>query len=105
MERSSGSISRSIQLIEDRTKADLPRKDDKNPDPNLRFRLIIGLQIMSDFEYAENYNWVGGEVYDPKSGRTYSGKMTLVSSNQLELRGYVIFSLFGRTSFWTRAYS
>jgi uncharacterized protein (DUF2147 family) len=57
---------------------------------------------MSGFEYAEGYSWVGGKLYDPKSGMTYSGKMTLVSSDRLELRGYVIFSLFGRTSSWSR---
>jgi uncharacterized protein (DUF2147 family) len=87
---------------EDRTKAGLPRTDDNNPNSDLRSHPIIGLQIMSGFEYAEGYSWVGGKLYDPKSGMTYSGKMTLVSSDRLELRGYVIFSLFGRTSSWSR---
>ena len=86
------------------TKAGLPRMDDNNPNPDLRSHPIIGLQIMSGFEYAGGYSWGGGKLYDPKSGMTYSGKMTLVSSDRLELRGYVIFSLFGRTSSWTRVH-
>lgn len=88
---------------EDHERSGMPRTDDKNPNPDLKSRTIIGLQIMSGFEYAGQYSWVGGRIYDPKSGRTYSGKITMVSPDRLELRGYVIFSLFGRTSFWTRA--
>ena len=89
---------------EDWTKAGLPRTDDNNRDPDLRSHTIIGLQIMSGFEYTGGYSWVGGKLYDPKNGMTYGGKMTLVSIDRLELRGYVIFSLFGRTSFWTRVH-
>lgn len=89
---------------ESQSRVDVPRMDDNNPDPKLRSRPIIGLQIMSNFEYAGNYSWVGGKVYDPKSGRTYSGTITLVSGDCIELRGYVIFSFFGKTSFWTRVH-
>lgn len=89
---------------EDRAKAGLPRTDENNPDPDLRSLPIIGLQIMSGFEYAGNNSWTGGKLYDPKTGRTYSGKMTLVSGDRLQLRGYVIFSLFGRSSGWTRVH-
>ncbi|MGO9378228.1 MAG: DUF2147 domain-containing protein [Dissulfurispiraceae bacterium] len=88
---------------ENRAQAGQPRRDIYNPNPDLRSSFIIGLQILSDFQYAGGYSWVGGKLYDPKSGRIYSGKMTLVPSNQLELRGYVIFSLFGRSTFWTRS--
>jgi uncharacterized protein (DUF2147 family) len=41
-------------------------------------------------------------VYDPENGKTYSGKMYLTATNQLELRGYVGFPIFGRTEFWKR---
>ncbi len=87
---------------EGKAKAGLPRRDDNNPNPNLRSRPIVGLQIMSGFEYAGNSSWVGGKLYDPKSGNTYSGKFTLVSGSRLKLRGYKLFSLFGRSSVWTR---
>jgi uncharacterized protein (DUF2147 family) len=79
-----------------------PRTDDNNPDPKLRNRPIIGLTIMKDFIYAGKNIWEGGTVYDPKNGKTYKGKMTLISHNQMKLRGFVIFSLFGRTTVWTR---
>ncbi|HMK42628.1 MAG TPA: DUF2147 domain-containing protein [Dissulfurispiraceae bacterium] len=79
-----------------------PRLDDLNPDAELRPRPILGLRIMNDFRYRGDTEWIGGTIYDPKSGYTYRGKMTLVSENTLHLRGYVIFSLFGRNSTWTR---
>ncbi len=79
-----------------------PKNDRKNPDPNLRSRPIAGITLMSDFVYSENHVWDSGRVYDPENGKTYRGKLTLVSTNQLELRGYVGIPLFGRTEVWAR---
>ncbi len=79
-----------------------PRLDHNNPDPKLRKTPIIGLVIVHNFTYAGDNTWVGGTVYDPKNGKTYRGKMTLVSPNQLNLRGFVGIPLFGRTTTWTR---
>ena len=79
-----------------------PRLDHNNPDPALRKTPIIGLVIMQDFIFAGDDTWSGGTVYDPKSGKKYRGKMTLVSPNQLSLRGFIGIPLFGRTTTWTR---
>jgi uncharacterized protein (DUF2147 family) len=76
--------------------------DHNNPDLNLRRSPVIGLQIVHDFSYAGENKWTDGKVYDPKSGRTYSGKLTLVSPTQLNLRGFIGISLIGRTAVWTR---
>lgn len=79
-----------------------PKTDYKNPNPQLRQRPIVGMQFMSDFVYAGRNRWEGGRVYDPESGKTYKCKMTLLSTNRLEVRGYVGLSLLGRTVVWTR---
>jgi len=79
-----------------------PKLDHKNPKRELRKVPVIGLQIMHDFMFSGDNVWKGGKVYDPKSGNTYSGKMTLVSPTQLKLRGFIGISLFGRTDVWTR---
>jgi uncharacterized protein (DUF2147 family) len=79
-----------------------PKLDHNNPDLALKARPILGLEIMKDFTYAGDSKWVEGKVYDPKKGKTYSGKMTLVSPNQLNLRGFIGISLLGRTTTWTR---
>ena len=79
-----------------------PKLDNNNPDQNLRKIPRIGLEIVRDFIYAGDNLWNKGEVYDTKNGKTYSGKMTLISPDQLKLRGFIGISLFGRTSNWTR---
>jgi len=79
-----------------------PKVDHNNPDKNLRRSPVIGLPIVHDFSYAGGNVWYDGRVYDPKNGRTYSGKLTLVSPDQLNLRGFIGISLFGRTAIWTR---
>ena len=78
------------------------RLDDKNPDPELRKRPIVGLRIMSGFSF-DGTKWAGGKLYDPKSGKTYTGKMVLRNRDELRMRGYVMFSLLGRTTVWTRS--
>ncbi len=78
------------------------RVDDKNPDPNLRNRPVVGLKMMNGFIFDGGNKWKSGSVYDPKNGKTYSGTLTLIAPNKLNLRGYVLFSLFGRTTTWTR---
>jgi uncharacterized protein (DUF2147 family) len=76
--------------------------DRNNPDLVLRARPILGLEIVQNFIYKGDNKWVDGKVYDPKNGNTYSGKMTLVLPNQLDLRGFIGISLLGRTTTWTR---
>ena len=77
-------------------------KDNLNPDPALRDRLLLGLTIMDGFTYAGGGKWKSGRIYDPNSGKTYKCRLTLVDEDTLELRGYIGFSLLGRTETWTR---
>lgn len=78
------------------------RKTDKNnPDPKLRSRPDLGLELLKDFTYESDGLYDDGTIYDPKSGKTYSCKMT-IKGNVLKLRGYIGISLFGRTETWTK---
>ena len=79
-----------------------PRNDRKNPDPALRDRPIAGLEFMNGFIYAGKNHWTEGKIYDPESGKTYQSRMTLISTDHLELRGFIGISLIGRTVTWTR---
>lgn len=76
--------------------------DHNNPREDRKRVPVLGLQIVHDFAYTGDNRWKDGKVYDPKNGRTYSGKLTLVSPNQLNLRGFIGISLLGRTDVWTR---
>jgi uncharacterized protein (DUF2147 family) len=79
-----------------------PRVDRENPNPELRTRPLLGLQIMEGFTYKGGATWEQGSIYDPDSGKTYTSKMTLVSPGKLKIRGYVGIPLLGRTTSWTR---
>ena len=91
-----------IIWLRDTLKEGKPVTDDKNPEDSLKTRPVLGLQILRGFTYAGDRLWSGGKIYDPKSGNDYSAKMTLVDEQNLDLRGYVVIPLFGRTEKWTR---
>lgn len=78
-----------------------PETDENNPDPSLRKRPMIGLEILKDFVFDDG-EWVDGTIYDPREGKTYNCKLTLDSHNKLNIRGFVGLSLFGRAETWTR---
>ena len=43
-----------------------------------------------------------GSARDPNTGKTYQCTITLLDTNTLKLRGYIGFSLLGKTRVWTR---
>lgn len=79
-----------------------PRVDWKNPNATMRTRKLLGLQIMEGFTWIGEGVWDHGRIYDPKSGNTYKGKITMVAKDRLFLKGYVGIPLFGRSTTWTR---
>ncbi len=81
-----------------------PKLDDENPDPELQNRSIMGLELLSDFEFDGDDEWEDGDIYDPKSGKTYSCYMVFTdkTKNELKVRGFIGVSLLGKTTYWTR---
>jgi uncharacterized protein (DUF2147 family) len=79
-----------------------PKVDRENPDQSLKSRPVLGLPLIQGFKYAGDGVWSDGHIYDPKSGKLYSCKMTLMMDGRLKVRGYVGISLFGRTDIWVR---
>lgn len=79
-----------------------PRRDENNPDPSKRDEPLLGKDILRGFHYADDGVWQGGTIYDANSGKTYKAKLWLTDENTLKLRGYLGFSLLGRTVSWTR---
>lgn len=78
-----------------------PKVDKNNPDDDLKSRPLVGMELLSDFEFDDD-EWEDGEIYDPESGKTYSCEMTL-DGNTLNVRGYIGVSWVGRTTKWTRS--
>lgn len=66
-------------------------------------QLIIGMQILNGLKKDSDAKWVDGEILDPDNGKTYSCKVTLIEDGKkLKIRGFIGFSLLGRTQIWDR---
>ncbi|MNK22832.1 hypothetical protein D3C87_411130 [compost metagenome] len=78
-----------------------PKTDEKNPTESLRNRPVLGLEILKNFIFDDG-KWIDGTIYDPKSGKTYSCKLSLKDTNQLSVRGFIGVSLIGRTEVFKR---
>ena len=63
---------------------------------------VLGLTFLWGFT-KQGDEYQGGEILDPESGKVYQAKMKLVDGGKkLEVRGFIGFSLFGRSQTWLR---
>jgi len=82
--------------------AGIPKEDHNNPDPALRSRPIVGLVMMEGFVFDGKETWHKGTIYDPNNGKTYKCKVRFSDDGALKVRGFIGFSMLGRTERWTR---
>ena len=86
-----------------RVSPDVPyTTDGLNPNASLKSRQLCGLVIGTNFKTADTSHAEDGTLYDPKSGKTYHGSMS-IDGDRLQLRGYLGLKLFGRTETWMRS--
>jgi len=69
-------------------------KDDRKGKPILGMEIIRGLAKDGD-------EFTGGTITDPKTGKTYKCTITK-DGDKLNVRGYMGFSLLGRTQVWQK---
>jgi uncharacterized protein (DUF2147 family) len=62
---------------------------------------IEGMVIIKDLT-LEDDTWEDGTILDPKSGKVYDCYIGFQDSNTLKVRGFLGFSLLGRTQIWKR---
>lgn len=66
---------------------------------------IVGLEIIWDIQ-KDGGEFAGGQILDPKNGKVYKAKFNLIENGQqLKVRGFIGFSLLGRTQVWHRVES
>lgn len=80
-----------------------PKKDFKNPDEKLRNRSRYGITNIANLTY-EDGEYTGGKLYNPEEGRSYSVMAKLTSADEMDFRGYVGFSLLGKTMKFKRVH-
>ncbi|MBP6378128.1 DUF2147 domain-containing protein [Chryseobacterium sp. HSC-36S06] len=67
-------------------------KDDRKNKPILGMEVVRGLK-------KDGNEFTGGTITDPKTGKTYKCTITR-SGDKLNVRGYIGFSLIGRSQTW-----
>jgi uncharacterized protein (DUF2147 family) len=79
-----------------------PLHDTRNENTSMRGRPIIGLALFSNMVAIDSNAWQGS-VYNPEEGKIYTDvKVTLVSRNQIVLKGCKAWLLCGE-KYWTRS--
>jgi uncharacterized protein (DUF2147 family) len=65
---------------------------------------MLGLEIIRGVRRVEGQAvWDGGTIVEPSTGKIYKMKMTPIEGGaKLEMRGFIGFSLLGRTQTWIR---
>lgn len=74
------------------------QRDINNPDPAKRKRRLLGIAILSSFS-ADGDLW-RGQIYDPKSGKTYRSIIRRKGANVLEVKGCL--GPFCQTQVWKK---
>ncbi len=85
------------------------RKPGEDPDPvcdkctdDRKGQKVVGMTILTGLK-PDGDEWSGGKILDPKNGKVYSAKLSLVEGgSKLNVRGFLGFSLLGRTQVWER---
>ena len=63
-------------------------RDTENPNPRLRSRSWLGMNVLNDLRFNGTDEWNSGTVYDPNSGRTYRTVVRMASPKSIIVRGY-----------------
>ncbi len=77
----------------------LDQRDVNNRDPAKRTRKLLGMPVLTGFT-QDSDQW-RGEIYDPKSGKTYRSILRRKGSNVLEVKGCI--GPFCQTQVWRKA--
>ena len=77
-----------------------PKLDKHNPDESLRSRPVMGQYMLTNFRMNDDGDYVDGEIYSARTGKTYRAKLFLNDKGELEVTGYVF--IFSKTQVWTR---
>jgi uncharacterized protein (DUF2147 family) len=77
--------------------------DVKNPNPALRNRKVLGLDVVENLVYdPKSDSWESGRIYEVQSGKYWSAAGYLDKSGMLKVKGYWKMKLFGKTMTFKR---
>ena len=66
--------------------------DTNNPEESLRTRPLIGIRLLDSFNpFPKKGIYRDGLIYDPRSGKSYKGKLSLIDEFTLKVEGCIAF--------------
>jgi len=66
--------------------------DTNNPEEDLRTRPLIGIRLLDSFNpFPKKGIYKDGLIYDPRSGKSYKGKLSLIDEFTLKVEGCIAF--------------
>lgn len=76
--------------------------DNFNPDPALRDRPILGLEMLTLVRQSGPVRY-DGTVYNPQDGNTYDGFVEIIGPDSIRLSGCILYNTVCQGEDWTRA--
>ncbi|OOQ59254.1 DUF2147 domain-containing protein [Mucilaginibacter pedocola] len=77
--------------------------DKHNPDPALRSRKLLGMNILEKLVYdPETKSWEDGIIYDAQNGRHWNSSARIDKHGELKVKGYWHIKLIGKTMTFNR---
>jgi uncharacterized protein (DUF2147 family) len=77
--------------------------DNKNPDPAMRSRKILGMNVLEKLTYNQDtQTWEDGMIYDAKHGRHWNSSAYIDKDGLLKVKGYWHFKFIGKTMTFKR---
>lgn len=77
--------------------------DEKNPEPALRNRKLLGMEVLHGLHYNSDENkWVDGVIYDATSGKKWDSEVWLTEDKLLKVKGYWVFKFLCETKTFKR---
>lgn len=85
---------------------DASKKDSKNPNPNLRDRSRIGINVMNGFKLKKKNYYTSGRIYNPNNGKTYRARMWVLNGgDKIKVKGFIGSPILGKTIICERVQS
>lgn len=75
------------------------QRDVNNPDPKLKQRKLLGVPVLTGL--TQDADLWHGQIYDPKTGKTYRSVVRRTGPGTLEVQGCI--TVFCQSQIWRRA--
>ncbi|MBD1367143.1 DUF2147 domain-containing protein [Mucilaginibacter sp. ZT4R22] len=77
--------------------------DKHNPNPALRSRKLLGMNVLEKLVYDPDSNsWEDGIIYDAQNGRHWNSSAYINKDGALKVKGYWHFKFIGKTMTFNR---